>query len=471
VIPVLKVYLLGGFRLLYGEAAVTAINTPRLQALLAYLALHRHVPQPRSHLAFLFWPDSTEAQARTNLRYLIHQLRHGLPQAEQYLDTEDGALHWRAGAPFTLDVLDFEQAVVRADQAGDPTAQRTTLEQAASLYQGDLLPGCYDDWLLPERERLSQVYISALERLILLLESQGDNRPAIDYTQRLLRHDPLYEGAYHHLMRLHAAGGDRVSALRVYHTCAAVLQRELAVEPSEALRAEYERLLHKEPPAGLPELSPARKADGSTLPMPGRLPNNLPIQLTSFIGREREMAGITRLLIGTRLLTLTGSGGCGKTRLALEVAADLHLRQEFADGVWWVELAALADPALVTQAVASALGVPEQPGRLLRETLLDYLRPKNLLLALDNCEHLVAACAQLVEELLRACPELKLLATSREPLSIAGETTWLTPSLSLPDPPHLPSLNEEAVTGLRANPNHPAALKAMRAQAKSRKAR
>ena len=105
----LKVYLLGGFRLLNDEAPVTAINTPRLQSLLAYLALHRHLPQPRSHLAFLFWPDSTEAQARTNLRYLIHQLRHALPQADQFLHTGDGMLHWQADAPFTLDVADFEQ--------------------------------------------------------------------------------------------------------------------------------------------------------------------------------------------------------------------------------------------------------------------------------------------------------------------------------------------------------------------------
>ncbi len=450
-IPVLKLYLLGGFRLLYGEAPVTAINTPRLQSLLAYLVLHHHAPHPRSHLAFLFWPDSTEAQARTNLRYLIHQLRHALPQADQFLYTGDGTLHWRADTPFTLDVADFEQAIAQADraeQAGDQTEVRATLERAVTLYQGDLLPSCYDEWLLPERERLSQLFITALERLILLLESQRDYRPAISYTQRLLRHDPLHEAAYRHLIRLHASSGDRVGALRVYHTCAAVLQRELAVEPSVAIREEYERLLHKEPPAGLPELSPSLTPDVSPLHPPGSLPNNLPIQLTSFIGREREMTEIKRLLTGTRALTLMGPGGCGKTRLALEVAADLLLRREFADGVWWVELATLADPALVAQTVASALGVQEQPGKLLRETLSDYLRPKNLLLALDNCEHLVGACAQLVEGLLRTCPKLKVLTTSREPLSIAGETTWLTPSLSIPDPHHLPPVGEEAVSGL-----------------------
>jgi predicted ATPase/DNA-binding SARP family transcriptional activator len=451
VIPVLKLYLLGGFRLLADEAAVMAINTPRLQSLLAYLVLHRHAPHPRSHLAFLFWPDSTEAQARTNLRYLIHQLRHALPQVELYLHTGDGALHWRADATFSLDVAEFEQAITQADraeQAGDLAEMRTTLEQAVALYQGDLLPSCYDEWLLPERERLSQRFSAALERLILLLESQRDYPSAIGYSQRLLRYDPLLEAAYHHLMRLHTASGDRVGALRVYYTCAAVLEREMAVEPSVTIRAEYERLLRQEPPAGLPELSPTLISDVSPLHLPGSRPNNLPIQLSSFIGRERELAEIKRLLAGARLLTLTGPGGCGKTRLALEAATELLLGQLFADGVWWVELATLADPALIVQAVASALGVQEQPRQLLWETLLDYLRPRNLLLTLDNCEHLVATCAQLVEELLRACPKLKVLATSREPLSIAGETTWLTPSLSLPDPHQLPSESEEAVSDL-----------------------
>ncbi|MGQ0550547.1 MAG: ATP-binding protein [Armatimonadota bacterium] len=168
------------------------------------------------------------------------------------------------------------------------------------------------------------------------------------------------------------------------------------------------------------------------------LPHNLPIQLTSFIGREREMAEVKRLLSTTRLLTLTGAGGCGKTRLALQVAAEVL--EDFADGVWFVELAALSDPAFVSQAVASALGVREQPGRLLLVTLSDYLQSKHLLVAVDNCEQLVAACAQLTEILLRSCPNLRILVTSREPLGIAGELTYRVPSLSVPDLRCLPDL-------------------------------
>ncbi len=159
------------------------------------------------------------------------------------------------------------------------------------------------------------------------------------------------------------------------------------------------------------------------------LPNNLPRQLTSFIGRGREIAEVKRLLSTTPVLMLAGPGGCGKTRLALQVAADLI--HAFADGVWLVELAALTDSDLVVQAVASALGAREVPGRPLVATVLDYLRTKELLLILDNCEHLVTACARLAEAIIRSCPRLRVLATSREPLGVPGETVWHVPSLSL----------------------------------------
>ncbi len=162
------------------------------------------------------------------------------------------------------------------------------------------------------------------------------------------------------------------------------------------------------------------------------LPNNLPQQMTSFIGRERELAQIKELLAKTRLLTLTGSGGCGKTRLSLQVAADLL--DQYVNGVWLIELAALSDPALVPQAIADVLGVQEQPGKTMQRSLVEALRPKQLLLVLDNCEHLVAACASLAADLLRTCPQIHILATSREPLNIAGEQSYRVPSLSLPDP-------------------------------------
>jgi predicted ATPase/class 3 adenylate cyclase len=164
---------------------------------------------------------------------------------------------------------------------------------------------------------------------------------------------------------------------------------------------------------------------------------NLPLQTTSFIGRDQEMAELKALFPSTSLLTLTGTGGCGKTRLALQMAADLA--EDYPDGVWLVELAALSDGRLVAQQAASVLGLREPPGRSLTQTLTDHLKSRTLLLLLDNCEHLLADCALLAETLLRSCPHLKLLATSREALNIPGEQTWRVPSLLPPDPSRLPS--------------------------------
>lgn len=176
--------------------------------------------------------------------------------------------------------------------------------------------------------------------------------------------------------------------------------------------------------------------DGAVLKHFTASPTNLPLQMNRFIGRERELAAVRELLLTSRLLTLAGVGGSGKTRLALQVATDLL--DDFEHGVWWVELAALSDPLLVPQAVAAALGIPERADRTLAEALANVLRPRQLLLVLDNCEHLLAACAELIAALLRACPQLRVLATSREALTISGETVWLVLPLRVPDTYQLP---------------------------------
>ena len=173
-------------------------------------------------------------------------------------------------------------------------------------------------------------------------------------------------------------------------------------------------------------------AVSAVTPVPDDRRHNLPVLLTNFIGRDQEIAQLVRLVASTRLLTLTGAGGCGKTRLALELAANVLDR--FPDGVWFVDLAAVYNPSLVTQTVASVLDVREGPNRPIREALLDYVRSRQILLVLDNCEHLITACAQLAEALLRAAVRLCILATSREVLGITGETIWRVPSLSVPEP-------------------------------------
>ena len=166
-------------------------------------------------------------------------------------------------------------------------------------------------------------------------------------------------------------------------------------------------------------------------------PNNLPQQITSFIGREKEIAEVSALLQASRLVTLTGAGGSGKTRLALQVGADVLER--FPDGVWVVELAAVTDPGRVPQTMAAALGVKEEAGKTIAETLKDYVRPKQLLLILDNCEHVLDACATIADLLLRHSPSITIMATSRQSLGIAGERTYRVPSLSLPDRKERPS--------------------------------
>lgn len=431
----LHLQFFGDFQLLGEGSASTRLNSPRTQALLAFLVVHHAAPQARQHLAFQLWPDLGEAQARANLRYQLHVLRRALPGGQDLVYADELVVQWHSGGTADSDVEEFDGALQEAEAVkGTSEAARAAYQQAVQVYHGDLLPSCYDDWILAERERYRQLYAEALEHLIDLTAAEGEYRAAIGLGERLLRHDPLHEATYRRLMRFYAALGDRVGAVRVYHTCAALLQRELDVEPSPATRAEYERAIAA--PAARAAGAKRAQAPGQfTLKVEGASANNLPLPLTSFVGRERELAEVKQLLGRTRLLTLTGAGGSGKTRLALEAAAGLAIERAFADGVWWVDLEALADPNLVPGAILPVLGLREQGGRKVEQVLVEHLRGKQLLLILDNCEHLLSACGRLVNLLLQACPELHVLTTSREPLAGLGERTYPVPPLSIPDLP------------------------------------
>jgi DNA-binding SARP family transcriptional activator len=306
--PTLHIQLLGEFLLRAGDTPVTTVASPRLQSLLAYLVLHHNAPHPRQRLAFLLWPDSSEGQAHTDLRSLLHRLRRALPNADDFLRADRTTLAWRADAPWTLDVADFQRAVAEAEEAwraSDHQAARAALEAALARYCGDLLPGCYDDWLSPERQRLRELFGAALERLIALLEQARDYLAAIEVAQRLLRHDPLREATYRTLMRLHALSSDRAAALRAYHTCAATLERELGAEPGQATRAAYEHLLHLDTAEATPQPPLVAAA-----PLVGRREEWARLQAAWQIARGRP-----------HMLVLAGEAGIGKTRLAEELLA------------------------------------------------------------------------------------------------------------------------------------------------------
>ena len=300
----MQVWLLGDFELHYNGDTVTTINSARLQSLLAYLLINRSSPQLRHHIAFQFWPDTTEAQARTNLRKLILLLRRALPDADSFLHVTNKSVQWRPEAALDLDVARFEQGCAAQES---PQAWQT----AVNLYRGQLLPSSYDDWILPVRERLHQMYVETTDRLIDRFETEHDFQQAIHYAQHLLRQEPLREPTYRKLMRLYMSLGERSSALRIYHSCTTNLRRELDVEPSAETQALYQQLMG------------VKTAHSPSLPETAPFPTEVPVAPTtaSIFGRVAEWQELISLWSNltppqSRFVLITGEAGIGKSHLA-----------------------------------------------------------------------------------------------------------------------------------------------------------
>jgi predicted ATPase/DNA-binding SARP family transcriptional activator/DNA-binding CsgD family transcriptional regulator len=432
----IRIQLLGGFTVWVGarEMEGSAWRLRKAASLVKVLALSPGHLLHRDQAMYLLWPDLGRRAASNSLRQTLYVARRVLsPEAamgSHYLRSAGESLVLCPESDLWIDVGVFQETAATARRAGEPAPYRAAIE----LYAGDLLPeDRYEQWAEEERKGLRTIYLTLLDELAVLYEERGDYGLAADTLRRSLLAEPTNEEAHAGLMRVYALLGRRREALAQYGQLRGLLSRELGAEPDDTTNR-----LHQEIAAGRSP-SPRISAAGRSPMVPAtENKHNLPAPRTSFVGREREMAEAKRALSMTRLLTLTGAGGSGKTRLALEVARDLA--GLYPDGVWFVELAPIYEPDLVPRAVAEALGIRELPNEPLIATLKDACREMTVLLVLDNCEHLLHAAAFLADTLLDACPEVKVLATSREPLNVAGETTRQVSPLDVPDLKREPSV-------------------------------
>jgi predicted ATPase/DNA-binding SARP family transcriptional activator/DNA-binding CsgD family transcriptional regulator len=428
----MRIWLLGDFRVSVGSRTIedNAWRRKKAAALVKLLALAQGHRLHRERIMAVLWPDLNGKPAANNLHGVLHFARGVLEaspannNASRYLALRGDLLELCPDGPLWVDVEAFEAAATTARRSREHAAYRAAIE----LYTGELLPeDPYEAWTEEKREWLRGLHLALLLELAGLHEEREEYRPAIEALWRVATEEPTNEEVHVGLMRLHALCGRRREALLQYERLREALREGLDEEPGSASRR-----LQEEIQAGKFPAAPSPRAAGRPSAAPvDSTRHNLPASLTTFVGRERALLEAKRWLSMTRLLTLTGAGGSGKTRLALELARDLV--GTYPDGVWLVELAPLSDPALVPQALAAAVGVHEQSGRPLEDTLADHLRTKNSLLVLDNCEHLVDAAARLAHAVLSACPKLRVLATSREPLGVQGEVVRQVPPLCLPD--------------------------------------
>ena len=379
-----------------GEPVV--VSSRIAQSLLAYLILTGGTQHRREKLAGMFWPNATEGKARAYLRHELWRIRKALSKKSKvdYLIADDINISFNASSDYCSDTATLQHL--------SESASIEELMNALSVYPGEFLPGFYEEWITQEREHFLTICDQRMSRLLELLENEKRWYEILDWSERWMSFDNTIESAYRYLMVAYDALGDRAKVTSTYQRCVQALH-DLGLAPSELTR---------------------------TLAFKRSSNLNIPIPLTSFIGREIELKEVTDLLTKSRLVTLTGSGGVGKTRLAIQVIAELI--DKFPDGVWFLDLAPLRDPSLVPNTLTSLLGLREPPDLKLSITdlLKDYLRSRIALIIFDNCEHLIESCAHLVDSLLQSCDGLDVLATSREALRVSGEVPYRVPSLEIP---------------------------------------
>jgi DNA-binding SARP family transcriptional activator/predicted ATPase len=441
--PMLRFFFLGAYHVTLASRPSPRFQTNKVRALLAYLVLEADRAHERTALVGLFWPEMPEARALNNLSKALGLLRQALwnhDQATPYLLVSRQTVRFNPDSDYWLDVAEFQRCV--APQAGWPQ-----LEGAAALYGGEFLSGfslsdapAFEEWLLLWRERLHQQTLAAMERLTTHNLAVANYEQAQHYARRQLELDAWREAAHAQLMRALALTGKRSAALEQYETCRRLLADELGVEPAAETVALYESIK-----AG--NLAPEKR------PKQRPIPHNLPSPPTTFVGRQRELAALDDLIRRdqSRLVTIIGPGGIGKTRFALAYAEHYLITSSappFPDGVYFIPLVNLnpssdtpiADQIIlaITAAIKLSLATDSEPVvRPLKQQLLDYLRQKRLVLLLDNFDDLLIGKHRdgeaLLAEIAQAAPQVGMIVTSRERLRLYGERVFTLPGLTLPD--------------------------------------
>ena len=383
----------------YGDELDGALTQRALSAF-AYLLLHRDRDIPRDMFAFALWPDTAEEDARANLRRSLYALQRWLPQTDaQWFFSDRKRVRWNERAPYRLDVEEFEAH-----------ASAGRVAQAVDLYRGELLHGYDDEWIVAERERYQGMYLDALRDVSAQLRREGDAASAMAYAAKALQVDPWREDFVRERIELRALSGDRTGALHEYQTFERALKNELDAVPEPATIELAKRLR-----AG---------SDGEYV-------SNLPAPLTALVGRDEELQTLEACLAAHRLVTVCGSGGIGKTRIALELGS--RVLPKFRDGVRLVDLSRISVGEFVPSAVAGALNIRESADRPIETSVVTALARAEMLLIFDNCEHVIGQAADFISDLLQACPRVVALATSREPLELEGEQIFRIAPLPLPE--------------------------------------